>query len=238
MHGVRAQLRFLTPVIVAWDVALVILAIAGLQNAVPVDEIFSPQASGDEWYARLVPELILIQWAIATAMGFVGGWVARKAGRAEAGRFLRSGGFVSLFFLLDELLHISEDALPAVFGGNYTISGLLIILPIALWTVLFIHEVRRTRWLMLAVALVAFEVSVVVEAYTNGEQPLFSSGAMLLGALAWVLWFTLTVRDVAASTIRTARGTRAADDDGDDGDPDADADEDHGSEQESVPQPA
>ena len=209
MHGVRTQLRFLTPVIVAWDIALVILAIAGLQNAVPVDEIFSPQASGDEWYARLVPELILAQWAVAAAMGFVGGWVARKAGRAAAGKFLRSGGFVSLFFLLDELLHISEDALPAMFNGNHTVSGLLIILPIAIWTVMFQHEVRRTRWLMLAVALLAFEVSVVVEAYTNGDQPLFSSGAMMLGAVAWVLWFTLTVRDVAASSIRTARGQQS-----------------------------
>ncbi|MCB0992005.1 MAG: hypothetical protein R2770_13010 [Acidimicrobiales bacterium] len=202
------QLRLVLPLVMLWMVGGAALAVAGLQTAIPREELFldTTAISGLPWYAGVLSNVGILAWTVAAVAALGGGWVSFQTLRPSAGRFLTAGGLVASILLLDDLLRLHSSVIPKVLGVPKAIAMLLVVAPAILWFLGFIDEVLRTRWLVLLAALGAFFGSVAADQLlpSGPNTLLIEDGAKLLGVLAWSLYFVLTTRDIATSTIRAA----------------------------------
>lgn len=203
----RSQFAFVWPLFALWGLATLALAGPGSSGDGSALHLFEdPQTIGGlPWYAGLASELRFVLWSASSVLGIFGGWVARHTGRPSAARFLTAGGLVSLLLLVDDMLLFHARALPSLFGGA-AIASLVILIPVLAWLRTYRHEVRRTRWMILASAIVLF-VPFEIAAASDGVLPEPERGATLLVAILWTAWFGLTTRDIVASTIRSAMGS-------------------------------
>lgn len=191
-----------------WAVGGAAVAVAGLQTQIPRKELFldSTAISNLPWYAGVLSNIGILAWAVAATSALGGGWVAFKTKRPSAGRFLTAGGIVAAVLLFDDLLRLHSSLIPKILGVPKSAAMLIVVAPAIAWFLAFIDEILRTRWLVLLAALGAFFGSVAADqVLPSGDNALLiEDGAKLLGVLAWSLYFVLTTRDIANSTIRAA----------------------------------
>ena len=208
----RRQARTGAPLVFVWAMGATILAIAALQDVVPVSSLFlDPNAVSDQkWYFGLVSNLGVLAWTVAATSAIGGSWVAYQTGRPSAGRFLGCGGAAASLMLLDDLFLLHSSAIPKLVGVPKVVAMALVVGPTVAWFVLFVSEIGRTRWLILVSAMSAFAFSVAADQAFHGNGTtalLLEDGAKLMGVLAWMAYFVMTTHDIARSTIRAAMYT-------------------------------
>lgn len=212
--SLERQLRLVTPLIFVWALAGAALLAAGLQTRVPLRNLLlDPVALGDlPWYSGLLSNLGMLAWTIAAASAVGGAWVAQQTDRPSAARFLAAGGVVATVLLFDDLLLLHSNVLPKALGTSKTMAMLLVVMPAMVWLAVFLGEISRTRWAILVAAVASFGTSVAADQilHPRGSSALmFEDGAKFLGVLAWSLYFVLTTRDIAKSTIQAAKAKSA-----------------------------
>lgn len=204
-HGIAGSLRPLAPLAGAWLAATAVLTVLAVQHRIPYDELFlDPSTFGDvPWYAGLVSELGVVGWIAAATVAAAGARVAGLDGRKAARRYLGGAALFTTLLALDDLFQfhvVVTDALsqPKVaFYALYLVLGLW-------WLADNWAEARRTRWPLLAAAVLALGTSVAVDmgvAPSPGEL-LAEDSAKFLGIVAWALYLGLTTDDVVRSVVR------------------------------------
>jgi len=220
------QINALVPLIGVWSIGGIALGIAGMQSRVPLSELLlDPNAVlGVPWYLGLLSNIGILAWTVAAAAAIGGAWVAKQTNRSSAARFLGVAGAVASILLLDDLLLLHSSVLPKLIGVPKSAATIIVVLPAVAWFAIFLGEILRTRWIILAAALSSFFVSIAADQILSPEGStalLFEDGAKFLGILAWSLYFVLTTHDIVRSTIQEAlaNAVRSSDPDRqDDGD--------------------
>lgn len=207
-RDVRHQIPSATPLLAGWVVAGSVLAVVAAQRSIALETLFLDAAylAGEPWYTGVLSNLGVLGWTSATVAALGGGWVASQTGRPSAARFLWSAAVVSVVLLADDLFQLHADLL-AFTGLPKGGRQLLVVAPAAVWLVRYTGEIARTRWVVLAGALVGFGVSLLVDALAPRDSiaGLFAEdSAKLLGVLAWAQYMILTSVDIVRSTIRDA----------------------------------
>lgn len=209
----REQVQPVAPLLVGWFTAGAAITIAGTQTAVPVNTLFlDPQAIGDvPWYAGVLSNIGIFCWTVAAVAAAGGSWVAARTNRPSAATFLRGGAIATAVLLVDDLLLVHSDALPQLVGTPKRANMLLIVAPAFVWLTTQWREVRRTRTPILWSAFVALGASVIVDRFVDTPTLglVIEDGAKLFGIVAWMLYFVVTSRDIARSTIDAAMETSA-----------------------------
>ena len=208
----RDQLQPIVPLLIGWLVAGVIIAIAGAQRVVPVRMLFlDPQALGDTpWYAGLLSNVGILCWTVSAVAAFGGAWIAARTNRPNAAVFLRGGAIAASVLLVDDLFLLHSNAMPQLLGTPKLANIVLVVAPAIVWVITQRDEIQRTRTSILWSAFAALGGSVVADRFVDGPTLglVVEDGAKLFGIVAWMLYFVLTSRDIARSTIDTAMASR------------------------------
>lgn len=204
----REQLQPVVPLLVGWLTAGIVIALAGTQRVVPVQTLFlDPQAiGGAPWYAGVLSSIGILCWTVSTVAAAGGAWVAAQTDRPSAAAFLRGGAIATAVLLVDDLFLLHSDALPKLFGTPKLANMVLVIAPTLAWVLSQRREIQRTRVATLGSAFFALGISVVADRFIDGATLglVVEDGAKLFGIVAWMLYFVLTSRDIARSTINAA----------------------------------
>lgn len=197
----------LGPLLLAWALAVVVLAIAAMQRSAPLDQVLvdAPRATGSPWYTGIVNNLTALAWTTSAIAAGGGAWIAGQTGRPTAARFLRTASAWSAFLLVDDLLHL-RDAAASAFGIPRLVVLSVVVATALTWAVRFNAEIARTRRSMLLVAGIAL-VGAGVIAATGDATPtaLFAErAAELFGVLSVAVYVLTTSIDITRSTITTA----------------------------------
>ncbi len=219
LHGIAGSLRPLAPLAAAWLVATAVLGVLALQHRIPYDELFlDPAAYGNvPWYAGLVSELGVTGWVGAATVAAVGARVAGLDGRVGARRYLGGAALFTTLLALDDLFQFHVVVTDALSQPKIAFYGLYLALG-SWWLAVNRAEARRTRWPLLAAAVVALATSVAVDvviAPTPGEL-LAEDSAKFLGIVAWALYLGLTTDDIVRSVVRSRPAEAPAEDPVDD----------------------
>ncbi len=194
-----------------WSAGLLVLAVAALQNQVPVSELLHDPATvaGVMWYVGLISNLGAIGWTVAVTAAAGAAFVARVGGRPQATiSFLRGGALVGAMLLIDDLFPVHQRMVPHEIGLSKPIVLLIELVLAGGWAIISYPELKRTRWHLLVMAGGAFVVSLVIDQLVGGDESgnrmLVEDGAKFLGVLAWALYFLRTAADIVASIARQA----------------------------------
>ena len=203
------QARLLAPLAVAWLVSLLVLAALGIQRSIPLEQLFLDPATvaGAPWYSGVMSSIGILGWTVAVVAGAGGAWVAHQTERPTAAEFLGAGAIASAMLLADDLLLLHSNVIPQVTGAPELVAIGLVVAPAAVWVGHWRREVLRTRWLILAAALLGSTGSVLVDSLwssTRATALLAEDGAKFLGIVAWATYFVTTAADITRSTIRAA----------------------------------
>lgn len=187
----------------------IVIAGAGFQRSVPLDELFLDPAhiTGAPWYTGALSNLGILIWTTGIAMAAAGAWVARRTNRPAAAEFLLIGAIATLVLLVDDVFQFHSGLLKRSLGVPKQIAQLAVVLPAIVWIIKYRDDILRTRSALLAAALGSFVVSLGVDAglgLSGDAALLMEDGAKFLGILAWAQYFAITARDIARSTIDAA----------------------------------
>lgn len=207
--SLRRQLASLAPLATLWILGLTVLFVARFQTAVPLRNLFLDPAylTGSPWYTGALSNLGIMVWTAAVVFAGAGAWVARRIGRESAARFLAFGAFATLVLALDDVFALHASVLREILGGSRAASQVVVVLPVMAWLVLFWADIQRTRSALLFMAFASLGGSVMVDVVggASGDSSLLlEDGMKFLGILAWLQYFAITSRDVAASAITGA----------------------------------
>lgn len=213
--SVRRQMQALIPLGALWLVGLVVLAAARVQTAAPLRDLFLDPAhlTGAPWYTGALSNLGIFIWTAGVAFAAAGAWVARRAGRPEAARFLTVGAVATLILVMDDIFAVHSSVLNDIPGLPRSVAQLIVVSPALFWVVRYLGDIRRTRFVGLLAALGSLAASVLVDQsglFSGDTSLLIEDGFKFLGILAWSQYFAMTARDIAASAI-TAHGQSASD---------------------------
>jgi len=149
------QVRLVTPLLMVWTLGATVIAVAALQNQIPLTSLFlDPSAiSNLPWYVGVLSNLGILAWTVASVSAVGGAWVAHQTGRHSAARFLGYGGAAAAVLLFDDLFRLHSSAFPKLLGVPKVVGVVMVTLPTLVWFVVFIAEIGRTRWLILVAAL-------------------------------------------------------------------------------------
>ena len=203
------QINALVPLVGVWAIGGLALGIAGMQSRMPLTALLhDPNAVlGVPWYSGLLSNIGILAWTVAAAAASGRAWVAKQTDRSSAARCLGVAGAVASILLLADLLLLHSSVLPKLIGVPKSGATIIVVLPAIAWFAIFIGEILRTRWIILAAALVSFFISIAADQILSPEGStalLFEDGAKFLGVLAWSLYFVLTTHDIVRSTIQEA----------------------------------
>ncbi|MCP3909580.1 MAG: hypothetical protein GY745_17415 [Actinomycetia bacterium] len=194
-----------------WGAGLLVLAVAALQNQVPVSELLHDPATvaGGMWYVGLISNLGAIGWTVAVTAAAGAAYVARVGGRPQATiSFLQGGALVGAMLLVDDLFQVHQRMVPREVGLSKPMVLLIELVLAGGWAIISYPELKRTRWHLLVMTGGAFMVSLVIDQLVagaeSGTRMLVEDGAKFLGVLAWALYCVRTAADIVASIARRA----------------------------------
>jgi hypothetical protein len=202
--SLRHQFLALGPLLFVWISTASLLWLSAAQDEVPTERLFLDPAtlSGQPWYTGLLHEIGILGWTVAATAAAAGAWVASLTQRRSAAWFLATGSLLTLLLLGDEVTGFHAVVGPRLGAPKmWTISALLALG--ALWVFVNWREIRRTRWLTLAVSLVALAVSVALdyERRTSSFNVFFEDAPKLLGIAGWATYFVFATVDITRSAV-------------------------------------
>jgi hypothetical protein len=166
---------------------------------------------GGPFYVGAISNLGNVLWAAAVALclfaarglpGIVGaGW----------SRFLLVSGTFTALLLADDLLLVHDEILPRYAGITGDAYGILYVAGMIGFLVAFRARIMRTNWPVLAVALVLFGISTVVDVGSSQLSQLVPSStvilledaAKLLGIGTWLAYFASVARQAISERALT-----------------------------------
>jgi hypothetical protein len=186
---------------------LVILAIHWRKGVALGDLTRDPAAiSGVPVYIGFLSNIGMLFWSATVAVClFAATFVARSAAASPAGRFLYASGLLTLLLLFDDLFQLHERVFPLslgvpepiVFGGYLSVT--------LLYLVRFRRVILESDYLLLALALGFFGLSVAVDLFTEKGLYLWEDGAKFMGIVTWLAYFAR----VSAQVLRRPRPVAA-----------------------------
>jgi hypothetical protein len=204
--SLRHQFLALGPLLFVWTATASLLWASAAQDEVPTERLFLDPAtlSGQPWYTGLLHEIGILGWAVAATAAAAGAWVAALTDRRGSVWFLGSGSVLTLILLGDEMTGFHSGIGPRLgFPKLMIIAGLLVVT--AVWLLGNWRQIRRTRWLTLAVSLVALASSVALD-YERRDTSLhvfFEDAPKLLGIVGWATYFVFATADITQSVVRS-----------------------------------
>lgn len=204
----------LVPLGIVWLVGLAVLLLAS-RRPDPQVLFFDPAFSGGDprWYNGAISQLGILAWSVAVLSAGWSAWFALHVGRPQAARFLARGSIATAVLLLDDLFAL-HGVVSRRLAVPKPIVTLLVILPVAVWVLLHLGDIGRTRWPLLGVAVACLSLSLLVERLTGNSMgpraTLAEDGPKFLGVVAWATYFALTSFDIARSVL-TQTHTRRMD---------------------------
>ncbi len=155
--------------------------------------------------AGLLSNLGIIAWAAGAAVAFFGAWSAPRGGS----RLLFTGAVVTLFLLLDDALMMHEIWAPRL-GVRETLAlGMIAVLLLA-WFVWVRHEIARSPWLFLAIAIAALGVMLALDLAEHHVaipmHHLWEEGAKFVGVVNWSAYFIATAAEALSLRSSTSPG--------------------------------
>ena len=228
-HGMlpAATGRWVGPAEVAMATAVITIAGAfALSTAlqIPFKNLTRDPASavGGPFYSGYLSQLGGMLWCATAAISLFSAAILRgPASRRDAGnneraterehlaRLLWSAGLLSAVMFVDDIFMVHDGLLPALTGrGERVVMALLAVsMAAVLWHNRLI--IRRTNWTGLAMALVAFGVSIAVDRLGLGvpesARHLAEDGAKFAGIAGWCGYYI----GISLSTVRSCCGREA-----------------------------
>ena len=156
---------------------------------------------GTSAYTGFLSQIGIFLWSgTASVCLFCGAVLPRTIVDSRFVRFLLVSGLFTLYLGLDDVFLLHELVYPQLgIAQNYVLAGYVII------TLLYLFAFRKiilaTRYRLLAVSLVFFAVSVVLDVFMPFSFALtfFEDGAKLFGLVNWSAYFVRTAADAIVS---------------------------------------
>ena len=204
--ALHRQLQSIVPLLTLWLVGISILGVAWAQTTVSLDDLFLSPANltGAPWYTGALSNLGIFVWTLGVAFASAGAWVARRAGRPDAAKFLTVGACATVILVFDDIFAIHSSVFNDIPGLPKSVAQLIIVAPTLYWAMRYLGDIRRTRFVVLFAGFASLAGSVLVDlsGLFQGETALLiEDGLKFLGILAWSQYFAMTARDIAASSI-------------------------------------
>lgn len=203
------RVKSLRPLVLAWLGGLAILAGVGIQDGLPVRDLFmdATYLGGRSWYVGMVAALGVLAWTVSVCGCAAASFVSRLGGRDNAASAFRGGALLFTLLLLDDLFLFHATLLPYTVGiPKPIVLGVYAGLAVG-WLATAKSEIMRTRWELLAAASLAFGMSLAVEAFWYGDdvggRVVAEDGAKFMGVLALAAWSVSSASDLIRSVVRT-----------------------------------
>lgn len=211
--SLRHQFLTLGPLLFVWVATASLLWGSAVQDEVPTERLFLDPATltGQPWYTGLLHEIGILAWTVAATAAAAGAWISWLTGRAGSMWFLGSGSMLTLVLLGDEVTGFHAGIGPRLGFPKLVVIAALVLCTAA-WLVANVREIRRTRWLTLAVSLGALAASVVLD-YERRDSSLnvfFEDAPKLLGIVGWATYFIFATTDITQSVVRNHGHDEAA----------------------------
>ena len=148
-------------------------------------------ADGLPAYSGFLSQVGVIIWSAAASICFFcGKLVWRSRADRELKRFLAVSGAFTLWLALDDMFLLHETVFPLVGIPQNVVLGSYVVLTLA-YLFAFRRTILETNFLLLAVSLSFFAVSVVLDVLKPFKYSLtfFEEGAKLIGIVAWTVYF-------------------------------------------------
>lgn len=204
--SLRHQFLALGPLLAVWVTTACLLWLSAAQDEVPTERLFLDPATvgGQPWYTGLLHEIGILAWTVAATGAAAGAWVASLTGRLGSKWFLASGSALTIVLLVDEVTGFHSRIAPR-FGVPKLVVVAWYLAGATVWLIANVAEIRRTRWLTLAAALVALGLSVALdyERRDTGFHVFFEDAPKLLGIVAWATYFVFATVDITRSAVRS-----------------------------------
>lgn len=202
--AVEKQVRSLVPLVAVWAVGAVVFWWLISRNHIADEELLldASYLAGRPWYSGLISSLGVLAWTFATVVAGAGAFIAHVGRRESATRFLVQASVLSAILTLDDLFQLHTSVFTRAFDVTKSVVVLSYLALTILWAIRNVHEIRRTRWLLLVVAGASFAASVFFD--RSGTGLLAEDAPKFFGVLAWALYFALTAGDIARSVVKTA----------------------------------
>ncbi|MFT4583104.1 MAG: hypothetical protein ACI8XZ_002863 [Gammaproteobacteria bacterium] len=205
----RRQAATALPLVVVWLLGTMILLAVLSGDVIPDERFLLDPAliAGMPWHTGLISNLGVLAWATSAVSAGLGAFIARLDSRSAAFNFLMHSALLSTLLALEDMLRLHSGLFPKLLGIPETAVLFSYMVLISIWFVVHQREIRRTRFLLLYGAVVAFIISVVVDVLNVGgaNAVLVEDAPKFLGVLAWATYFVLTSTDIARSVVTSNR---------------------------------
>lgn len=179
---------------------------------IPVGHLTAdPIALADELpvYSGFLSQVGILIWSAAASICFFCAkrlWHTRA--ERELKRFLVVSGAFTLWLALDDMFLLHETVFPLIGIPQNIVLGSYIILTLA-YLFAFRRAIGETNFLLLAVSLSFFAVSVTLDVFKPFKHSLtfFEEGAKLIGIVAWTVYF-IGVGEYAIDSVSEERRDR------------------------------
>lgn len=171
---------------------LAVVAAFALKGRIPVSALMAdPLAvAGDlPVYTGIVSTIEGLLWCATAAVCLFTVAVARRKRSTSPLGLLAAAGAVSALLLADDVFLFHDDVFPHYLGVDeaqvFAAYGVLVTLVV----VAFRKTILGTDYLLLAIALGAFAMSIGVDQYEAFDPILLEDGAKLVGIVTWAAYF-------------------------------------------------
>lgn len=162
------------------------------------------------FYVGYVSNLGNILWAAAVAICAFVVLVLQRGDRDGARRFFAWSGLFTAVLMIDDLFLLHDEVLPRHAGISGELYGILYVLSMAAYLVLFRWRLLAANYVLFGVALMFFGISVVVDLGSSALADvapsnlvlLVEDGAKVLGIGTWMAFFATTGRDALGASPR------------------------------------
>lgn len=166
------------------------------------------------YYSGSLSNLGGIIWTVGVAVSLFAAWMLCRMGpaHAEMSRFLLTYGVLTLILLLDDLFMIHET-ITLITGRSQKVTLLAQGL-VAGWFLIRYHRlILQSRWSIMAVAMVFFSGSLVVDfdlvIFTDRFHHLFEDGSKFIGLVIWSGYGVITSASALHAAINRAPGVES-----------------------------
>jgi hypothetical protein len=202
--NLRALLALYLPVLVF----LFLVGVAGLQRHIAISSLTRDMAAIANVHplTGVVSNVGILLWCAAAAICLFSSSLLRQKGAQPEARFLLWAGLMTTGLLVDDFFLFHEYLAPVHFGFNEKAVHASYVCVTVVYLLRHRHLILETRYWRLAVALVLFAGSILLDAAdAHGWWVLAEDGCKLLGITSWMGYHAGTARQwlVHAPVVRT-----------------------------------
>jgi len=193
----RALRRVLLSIYLPVVVALAIVAAVRVRTGIPIATFTTDPliaVGGAPVYTGVISTLGGLVWCVAAAICLFSSFVIRtRDADGTTGRFLLAAGCVTSLLLVDDMFLFHEIVFPRYLGVPQPVVHATYICIVLSFLAVFRATILRTDFLLLAIALGAFGVSVALDLTATVNplpgQFLLEDGAKVVGIASWAAYF-------------------------------------------------